>query len=173
MSNTDHAKIILTKHLPPEAYKYLGEMLEALNTTGLLNNGTMDKIEWNTDIHRGMAAIDEDGETWIMQSEEDDIINLIHPKTLAYVWGYKKNLAPTGERHHFTPESDRPATLKTVKDYEGAPIGTIAAIESLSPITKEEYGWERPDGEMLTNEEAAEHAIAERKILRWGKKKGC
>ena len=133
----------------------------------------MDKIEWNTDIHRGMSVVDQNGETWIMQAEEDDVIYIIHPETLAYVWCEKQHLTPTGTRYHFTPESDRPATLKTVKEYEAAPIGTIAAIESLSPITKEKDGWERPDGEMLTNEEAAEHAIAERKILRWGKKKGC
>lgn len=169
MSNTDHAKTILTKHLPPEAHKYLGEMLEALNTAGMLNTCTMDKIKWDDDIHRGMSAVDKNGETWIMQQEQDDVIFAMRPETLAYVWCPKEHLTPTGTRYRLTPKAGHTKTLKTVKDYAAAPIGTIAAINNYSPIIKEKDGWERIDGEVLTNEEAAEYAIRTRKVLRWGK----
>lgn len=137
MTNTQHAKNVLAKQLPLEALQYIDDTLNALATAGLLNNGTMDTIVWNDDIHRGMAAIDEGGETWIMQSEEDDIINLIHPETLAYVWGHKKHLTPTGERHHFTPEPNHTTTLETFEDYENAPVGTIVASNEYSPYVKQ------------------------------------
>ena len=169
MTNTQHAKNVLAKQLPLEALPYIDDTLNALAAAGLLNSGAMDTIVWNDDVHRGMAAIDEDGETWIMQSEEDDVINLIHPETLAYVWGYKKHLTPTGTHHHFTPEPGHLTVLKTAKDYKTAPIGTIAAIDGYDPIIKSEDGWEDTDGEVLTDKESAELAIAERKVLRWGR----
>ena len=161
-------KNALAETLPLEALPHIDNIITALEKTGLYTGGTMDKIAWSDDVHRGMAAVDDYGETWIMQSEEDDIINLIHPETLKYVWAYKQNLTPTGTRYEFTPKRDHPEELDTLDDYENAPIGTIVAINSRNPLMKIDTGWEVHAGKTVPAQRLAESATAPAKVLRWG-----
>lgn len=144
---------------------------------------TMAEIEWD-DKHFLTGATNKNGEDNIMLGVEScDVITLPlngQPAMYAYAPG---DLTPNGKRYKIVeatlspgekvgPEQGKhPKILRTVEDYVNAPLDTIAAIDGCHPITKTMGGWERPDGDMLTNKEAAEHAVAERKVLRWGKKK--
>ena len=161
-------KNALAAKLPLEALPHIDSFITALEETGLYTGGTMDKIAWSDNIHRGMAAIDENDETWIMQDQEDDIINLIHPKTLAYVWSYKKDLTPTGTHYEFTPKRDHPEELDTLDDYENAPIGTIVTNGSGHPIMKTGTGWDTSAGTTISSQRVAEIAGTPGKVHRWG-----
>lgn len=160
-------KNALAETLPLEALPHIDNIITALEKAGLYTGGTMDKIAWSDDVHRGMAAVDENGNTWIMQSEETRAINLIHPETLASAWAYKKYLTPTGTRYELTPKRDHPEELNTLDDYENAPIGTIVTTGSGHPITKTETGWATSTGRTISSQRVAELG-AHGKVHRWG-----
>lgn len=146
---------------------------------------TMAEIEWDAREHRGLGTVGEDGTEWVMlHMMPDDWIACISSDLRKYRHLKPERLTPNGKRYKIVeatlspgekvgPEQDKhPKILRTVEDYENAPLDTIAAIDGCHPITKTMGGWEHPDDDtLLTNEETAGRAVAERKVLRWGKKK--
>lgn len=129
---------------------------------------TMADVEWDDEKHRGLGAVDEAGQEWVMLQDDGGYINCIG-LDLNPVGAERGELTPNGKRYELREitEPEHPETLTTVEDYENAPEGTIVKLsEYEEPLRKYEQGrWADPYGYKFTNEHLAGTI---RKVKRWG-----
>lgn len=99
---------------------------------------TMADVEWDDEKHRGLGAVDEAGQEWVMLQDDGGYINCIG-LDLNPVGAERGELTPNGKRYELrevTGEPEHPEVLSTVEDYEDAPEGTIVAFDNGSPYVK-------------------------------------
>lgn len=93
---------------------------------------TMEGVEWDDNIHRGLGAVDDAGQEWVMLQDDGPYISLIG-LDLNPVGAKREELTPNGKRYELREikEPGHPKVLETVEDYQNAPEGTIIARPSL------------------------------------------
>lgn len=134
----------------------------------------MDEVEWDNEKHRGLGAVDEAGQGWVMLQDDGGYINCIG-LDLNPVGAERGDLTPNGKRYELVEVTDKPdqadepeypETLTTVEDYENAPEGTIVASNGQweVPHMKQNGLWWR-SGIASDNEFMARNCHP---VLRWG-----
>lgn len=145
---------------------------------------TMADVEWDSEKYYLAGAVDANGDEVVMLSKWFGSIRVfqVGQMDLAYpVLESPKTLTPNGKRYELRDitvsqdekvgddQAEHPKVLRTVEDYEDAPMGTIVATPAGigSPFLK------LPDGQWYLGDKSvgcAEMAIAEpREVLRWGR----
>lgn len=135
---------------------------------------TMADVEWDNEKHRGLGAVDEAGQGWVMLQDDGGYINCIG-LDLNPVGAERGDLTPNGKRYELVEVTDKPAqadepeypeTLTTVEDYENAPVGTIVALNGCLPYVKRgRNDWSDAFGDTCSDKGIAGHT---REVLRWG-----
>lgn len=128
---------------------------------------TMADVEWGDEKHRGAGATDTKGKTWVMFQDDGDYISCIG-LGMNTCGVPAEELTPNGKRYKLVEVTgdEHPETLTTVKDYENAPVGTIAARNRFYPMVKHVPGvWLNPHGDERSD---VELDFDSRQVLRWG-----
>lgn len=133
---------------------------------------TMADVEWDDEKHYLAGAVyelDEHTCPVVMVGETRDgceIYSVDLDENTGF-WPMHGDLTPNGKRYELREVSDEhPEMLRTVKDYENAPVGTIAAVDFFLPLVKLSRDiWASSMGDHYSNEGIAG---VRRKVLRWG-----
>lgn len=127
---------------------------------------TMEDVEWDDDIHRGLGAVDDAGQEWVMLQDDGPYISLIG-LDLNPVGAKREELTPNGKRYELREKSDHPEVLETLEDYKNAPAKTLVCFHDCEPFLKEDDGgWTVQGGHPWSDEELEG---TRRSVLRWGK----
>lgn len=128
---------------------------------------TMREIVWDPKKHRGAAATDGYGNEWVMLKWNGAEKIICATPDLEKVHNIARfNLTPNGKRYKFAAEGETTRKiLKTTKDYEGAPFGTIVALDNSYALTKTRTGWAGGAAAIRPNNYLGGVA---RRVIRWG-----
>ena len=137
---------------------------------------TMADMEWDDDIHRGLGAVDDAGQEWVILQDDDPYISLIG-LDLNPVGAKREELTPNGKRYELREITDVPdhlSELLTETDYLDAPIGTIIVVpgEGTTAVQKlDDNEWGIAGIRTRVDAEACARASADHgpgTVLRWG-----
>lgn len=141
---------------------------------------TMADVAWDDMEHRGMVGVGEDGVEWVMlYLRADGRIIGVTPDFGEARGLLPKWLTPTGKRYELrevtvssgenvgADQPGHPEVLRTVEDYENAPLGTIGAKDTFAPWVKTSaYFWTSAYGVVGNIGMAAKPGTF--RVLRWG-----
>lgn len=131
---------------------------------------TMADVEWNSAkyVLTGATLDTKDGPVEVVMLA--GAVDGIDYATLGgeFGWDSRYEFTPNGKRYKLVEVTgdEHPETLTTVKDYENAPVGTIAARNRFYPMVKHVPGvWLNPHGDERSD---VELDFDSRQVLRWG-----
>ena len=134
---------------------------------------TMEGVEWEHDLHHFAGATADTGAGVVMVDPHGPGITVFDLDTEEVVAASPAEITPNGKRYELVettdgPEPEHPKTLRTVEDYENAPVGTVVAMRRGKPWTKNKTClWGREYNRALQVENERMSAVS-REVLRWG-----
>lgn len=130
---------------------------------------TMADTEWDDEKHRGLGAVDDAGQEWVMLQDDGGYINCVG-LDLNPVGAERDELTPNGKRYKLVEVPDHPEVLETVEDYENAPEGTVVASGSEEPWMKTQDRWRSRGSTTWTDQAMVRNfpLMPNRRVLRWG-----
>lgn len=142
-----------------------------LNT---IDPATMADMEWNVETYYLAGAFYTNASTGtideaiMLDKDPSDSIFAIIPETQKLVVARSTKFVPNGKRYEFREVSgpSHPKALRTVEDYEAAPVGTVVTSYENPPLVKREQGkWTSSYGYKYTDEDLAGVRST---VVRWG-----
>ena len=138
---------------------------------------TMEDVEWSDDKHRGMGAVDDVGQEWVMLQDDGDYINCVSPD-FNPAGAKRGELTPNGKRYKVVEatvsqgenvaddQPEHPKVLRTKDDFADAPDGTIVAKPGYIAVSKKCGEWV---GMHLIRTDSTMAETGPYEVLRWGR----
>ena len=115
---------------------------------------TMADVEWDDDIHRGLGAVDDAGQEWVMSQDDGNYINCIG-FDLDTCGALAADLTPNGKRYELreVTKPDHPVEPSTKTMDEYSPTERADMVGMWAGYNRYEAGGEPEDFLIITGEE--------------------